>query len=131
MTDKSTQQIVREWRGIDARRPGGGLPDVARLLEIASTRDLPEQERRLIEIIAVLHDTVQGYHAEMGGLIRDLHAAQDTTRTLRDAAGQVVDLYDDGDLSVGPHADRDRVRLALGALRALRYDPAPPPEAHD
>lgn len=136
MTEKPTEQIIREWQGIESRRPGGALPNVTNLLQVAAERNLPEQERRLIEVITILHDTVQGYHEEMGVLIRDLHAARGEaaatlTAQLRHAATSVLNRYDDGDLTVSPHANRfgrDRVRLAMGDLRRVTTadNPFPP-----
>lgn len=130
MTEKDTEQIIQEWRRIDERHPGGSRPHATQVLEAASTRDLTEQERRLIDVITVLHDTVQSYHEEMGTLIRDYRAVQGESaatliKKLRSAAIHVLCRYDEGDLTVDPNANRfgrDRADLAVGELRAATAD---------
>ncbi len=75
MTSKSVAQIRAEWQAIESHRPGGLLPNVVdflrRLAQLPLGR-LTRRDEKAVEIIDVLHETVKGYHAEMGVLLARL-----------------------------------------------------------
>ena len=112
LTSKSADQIETEWMAIEARRPGGALPNVERLLtsdKALKARAVGGDQANLLEIIEVLHHSLRSYHTEMGVLLteRDAHrfALDDALPVLELVfeRGQLLDRMTQPDMSGRHH----------------------------